>query len=166
MVGIPGQTYETLARDIELFRELQLDMIGVGPFISHPNTPLGAHDSTAGDQQVPNTEEMTYKVMALARLVCPTANIPSTTALATLNKAQGRELGLARGANIVMPNLTPLQSRAMYEIYPAKVCINETAEQCSNCIQARIKSIGRTIGTGRGNSPSWEARQSSQEAPA
>jgi biotin synthase len=153
MVGIPGQTYGDLADDITLFRELDLDMIGVGPFIPHPETPLGRDGGAppaAAGEQVPATEGMTYKAIALARLACPEANIPSTTALATLNRSEGRELGLARGANIVMPNLTPVAYRAAYEIYPAKVCIDETAADCRGCIQRRILSLGRTIGKGKG----------------
>jgi len=153
MVGIPGQTYESLADDIEAFRGLDLDMIGIGPYIRHPATPLGAgfEDMLAPvGEQVPNTEGMTYKVLALTRLVCPEANIPSTTALATLNLAAGRELGLSRGANVVMPNLTPAKYRVMYEIYPAKACITETAKDCSLCMNRRIISIGREIGAGQG----------------
>jgi biotin synthase len=153
MIGIPGQTFADLARDIELFRELDLDMIGVGPYIAHPDTPLGREPPAAGGaDQAPNTEAMTYKVVALARLVCPRANIPSTTALATLNLASGRELGLSRGANVVMPNLTPVEYRALYEIYPAKACIRETADDCHRCLRGRIHSIGRTVGSGRGDS--------------
>jgi biotin synthase len=106
---------------------------------------------TAAGEQVPNTELMTYKVVALARLACPRANIPSTTALATLNRAEGRELGLARGANVVMPNLTPMEYRAKYEIYPAKACIYETAEACHACMQRRIEGLGRKVGAGRGD---------------
>ena len=157
MVGIPGQTYEDLARDVETFAKLNLDMIGLGPFISHPDTPLGAEES-AGDDQTPATEELTYRVMALARLACPKSNIPSTSALATLNLAEGRELGLARGANVVMPNLTPQQYRPMYEIYPAKACIRETARQCHSCMRRRIESLGRTVGSGPGASPGYVAR--------
>lgn len=151
MIGIPGQSYEDLARDILAFRELDLDMIGVGPFIPHPETPLGQTLSCApADEQAPNTEKMTYKVIALTRLVCPEANIPSTTALASLNKADDRELGLMRGANIVMPNPTPPQYRVMYEIYPNKACINETSEACASCLSMRILNIGRTVGSGQG----------------
>ena len=151
MIGIPGQTYDDLARDILRFRELDLDMIGVGPYIPHPATPLGRDaDPAPVKDQVPNTEEMTYKVVALTRLVCPEANIPSTTALATLNQVDGRELGLMRGANIVMPNLTPPKYRLMYEIYPNKACINETSEACASCLSMRILNIGRQIGAGRG----------------
>lgn len=163
MIGIPGQSYEDLADDIEWFSKLNLDMIGCGPYISHPQTQLGKEKDEVEDmqgQQVPNTEMMTYKVIALARIMCPLANIPSTTALATLNLENGRELGLSRGANIVMPNLTPVKYRSMYEIYPAKACINETAAQCHNCIKGRILSIGRTIGQGRGDSPSYKQRKS------
>ncbi len=165
MIGIPGQTYEDLASDLETFTTLDLDMIGMGPFIPHPQTPLGGiceaaapAAATGAKSQVPNTELMTYKMVALARLVCPGANIPSTTALATLNKALGRELGLMRGANIVMPNLTPTKYRALYEIYPAKACIAETSEDCSGCLRRRIASIGRTVGSGRGDSPAKVGR--------
>jgi len=153
MIGIPGQTYDSLARDIEAFLAMDLDMIGVGPYIAHPRTPLGRGDIDLGAhecEQVPNSELMTYKVVALARIVCPEANIPSTTALATLNRASGRELGLSRGANVVMPNLTPLKYRAMYEIYPAKACLDETSEDCRSCLRARIRRIGRQVGAGPG----------------
>jgi biotin synthase len=151
MIGIPGQSYEDLARDIELFRELELDMIGVGPYIAHPDTPLGqAFDSLP--HEVPNTELMTYKVVAITRIMCPKANIPSTTALASLNFAQGRELGLCRGANIVMPNLTPLKYRALYSIYPAKACMQEKPENFHLDLKRRIEAIGRHVGTGQGDS--------------
>jgi biotin synthase len=90
-------------------------------------------------------------VIALTRIVCPEANIPSTTALATINVEQGRELGLMRGANVVMPNLTPLQYRAKYEIYPSKACVKETAEDCHICLHRRIQAIGRKIWRDRGD---------------
>lgn len=153
MIGIPGQTYSSVALDIALFRELDLDMIGVGPFIAHPGTPLGKKELPFAPEgeQVPNTEAMTYKVLALTRLACPEANIPSTTALATLNLANGRELGLLRGANVLMPNMTPPEYRALYEIYPAKACIQETARDCNACMKARIRSIKRIPGSGHGS---------------
>jgi biotin synthase len=160
MVGIPGQSYQDLANDLALFRELDLDMIGIGPFIPHPATPFG-HVEPAPAQasaQVPATELMTYKMVALARLSCPDANLPSTTALATLNLAQGRELGLQRGANIVMPNLTPPRYRALYEIYPAKACVRETADLCNRCITGRIQGLGRPLGRGPGASPNLRRR--------
>lgn len=164
MIGIPGQTYHDLADDICAFRELNLEMIGVGPYIAHPGTPLADEQPASGGRQVPNTELMTYKVVALARLACPLANIPSTTALATLNTAKGRELGLMRGANVVMPNLTPAKYRALYEIYPGKACVTETASDCGDCMKRRILSIGRKIGAGRGDSRVAEGRRGSGNA--
>lgn len=168
MIGLPGQTFGTLADDIGLFRGLDLDMIGVGPYIAHPDAPLGrgAAELQAPDgQQVPATERMAYKVVALTRMACPWTNIPSTTALATLNRSEGRERGLQRGANVVMPNLTPVRYRALYEIYPAKVCIAETADDCHGCIRRRIESIGRTVARGPGHSPNRLRREALVGAP-
>jgi len=154
MIGIPGQTLASLADDILLFRALDLDMIGVGPYLPHPATPLGTGQwrrPIAPHEQAPATERMVYKVIALTRLACPAANIPATTALATLNRASGRELGLRRGANVVMPNMTPPKYRALYEIYPDKACVAETGEQCAACMGRRIAAIGRDIGSGPGS---------------
>jgi biotin synthase len=154
MVGIPGQTYADLVGDLLTFRELDLDMIGIGPYLPHPETPLGREAVaifTDTPDQVPTGELMTYKMVALARLCCPQANIPATTALATINKKDGRELGLQRGGNIVMPNLTPIRYRALYQIYPSKACIDETGEQCNACLDGRIRSIGRLPGSGAGS---------------
>jgi biotin synthase len=154
MIGIPGQTHASLSQDIDLFRNLNLDMIGVGPYLPHPGTPLGQGDERRKipkQEQVPNTEQMTYKVIALTRIVCPEANIPSTTALATINRERGRELGLMRGANVVMPNLTPLQYRAKYEIYPSKACISEVPSEYHSSLCDRIGSMGRKVGTGQGD---------------
>ena len=153
MVGIPGQHFDSLANDIDTFRALDLDMVGVGPYISHPATPLGQGEwfrMLPEGEQVPNTELEIYKVMALTRLVCPEANIPSTTALATINQESGRELGLMRGANVVMPNLTPPEYREKYEIYPGKACITETAQACRVCLRHRIEALGRNVGSGAG----------------
>jgi biotin synthase len=151
MVGIPGQTWDTLARDIELLRDLDIDMIGIGPFLPSPRTPLGGQDAdrlrAADEEQVPNDELTTLKVVALTRLVCPDANLPSTTALSTLDPATGRELGLLRGANIVMPNVTPPAYRVLYEIYPGKASLHETAQVS---IERRIRAIGRHVGSGPG----------------
>ena len=156
MVGIPGQTYEMLARDIMLFESLDLDMVGIGPFLAHPETPLGAPGiSTAGHDpksidQVPSSEWMVLKAIALTRLVCPQANVPSTTALATINTLDGREHGLQSGANVFMPILTPAPYRQMYQIYPGKACIDEDALQCNHCLRDRIENLGRSVGTGPG----------------
>jgi biotin synthase len=154
MVGIPGQTWDSLAADILRFRDLDMDMIGVGPFLPSPRTPLGGSGAATffapPAEQVPNDELTTLKVVALTRLVCPEANIPSTTALATLDRAQGRELALMRGANVVMPNVTPVAYRARYEIYPGKACIHETAAACQGCLEGRIHALGRRLGWGPG----------------
>jgi len=152
MIGLPGQTYDSLVEDILLFRSLDLDMIGVGPYLPNPDTPMGCGEwkSWLGpDQQVPNSETMTCKVLALARLCCPEVNMPSTTALATVNSAKGYEHGLTRGANVVMPDLTPFHYRKKYEIYPkpqSECDANSTVEK----IRSRIESIERTIGRGPG----------------
>jgi biotin synthase len=154
MVGIPGQTWDILASDVLRFREFDMDMIGVGPFLPSPRTPLGGpHAATflaAPEEQVLNDELTTLKTVALTRLVCPEANIPSTTALATLDRVQGRELALMRGANVVMPNVTPVTYRARYEIYPGKACIHETATACQGCLEGRIHTLGRRVGKGPG----------------
>ena len=153
MVGIPGQTYASVANDIELFRDLDLDMIGIGPFIPHPATPLGSglgSSAMESGEQIPNNEMMVYKAIALTRLVRPDANIPATTALATINKRNGRELGLQRGANVLMPILTPQRYRQLYAIYPDKACSAETGEACNNCLTGRIQMIDRHIARGSG----------------
>ena len=152
MVGIPGQGYDILANDIISFKELGLHMIGIGPFIPHPDTPLGRGENLiVVEDQVPNTQEMTCKALALTRILCPETNLPSTTALSTLSD-QGREQGLNCGGNVIMPNLTPIKYRKLYEIYPAKSCIKEDAQEFHNQIKIRIESIGRTVGKGRGDS--------------
>jgi len=145
MIGLPGQTLEDLAMDILKFKELDLDMIGVGPYISHPDTPLAG--------SVNGTADMTLKMIALTRIVTRNTHIPATTALATLRPEDGREKALQSGANVVMPNVTPLKYRELYELYPAKICIHEAAEQCHSCIRQRISKVGRSISTDYGHSP-------------
>jgi biotin synthase len=112
MVGLPGQTLESIADDILLFRELDIDMIGCGPFIPHPATPLAK--SSAG------SVELTYRVVALTRIATRDTHIPATTALAVRSGALARENALCRGANVVMPNITPQPYRRSYDIYPNK----------------------------------------------
>ncbi len=143
LVGLPNQTIESLADDILFFKELNADMVGIGPFIPHPNTPL--KDAQTG------SFTLALKVMALTRIMLPDINIPATTAMETLNP-QGRLIALQSGANVVMPNVTDTEYRAKYEIYPNKICINDKPEKCRNCIEAKIKSIGRTISTKYGHS--------------
>lgn len=146
MIGLPGQTLESIADDLLLFRELQIDMIGMGPYIPHPGTPLYSIFEEKGHFSKDlnyDLEEMVYKVIAIARLINNNANIPATTALATTNPLQGRELALSRGANVLMPNVTDKKYRALYEIYPSKVCVDERPEDCRGCIEKRIRSINR-----------------------
>jgi len=97
-------------------------------------------------------------MVALTRLACPEANIPSTTALATTNQAEGRQNGLRRGANILMPNVTPPHYRVLYEIYPAKACIREDAESFHATVTGLIQAIGRRVGTGDGSRNRTSAR--------
>ena len=153
MAGVPGQTYASLAKDIETFGELDLDMIGVGPYIPHPLTPLGSGNiaiSAKPEDQVPNSALMACKAIALARLICPEANIPSTTALATLDRNTGHEMGLRRGANVIMPNLTPPRYRTLYEVYPDKGAIDADSSEGRERLLLRITALGRTVGAGPG----------------
>lgn len=141
LVGLPNQTIESLAEDILFFKEIEADMVGIGPFIPHPQTPL--KDAITGNF------ELALKVMALTRILLPDINIPATTAMETLNP-NGRIIALQSGANVVMPNVTSTQYRAKYEIYPNKICLNDKPEKCRGCIGAKIKSIGRKIATNYG----------------
>ena len=155
MVGIPGQTWDILAEDIWTFRDYDMDMIGIGPYIHSPGTALdgalGAElRQQAGAAQVPNDELTTLKAVALTRLLCPETNIPSTTALATLDPQAGRANGLMRGANVVMPNLTQPRYRVLYQIYPGKAGLQETAEITREKIEDQVRALGRTIGRGPG----------------
>ena len=153
MVGIPGQTYRDLARDIERLGELRLDMIGLGPYLSHPETPLGQAGQTVTDtaaDQVPNSAVMATKAVALARLVCPDANIPATTALATVDRDRGHALGLQRGANVIMPDLTPPGYRELYAIYPGKTPPTADRIEAARAVQALVASLGRSVGRGPG----------------
>lgn len=142
MVGLPGQTLQDLAQDIIKFKELDLDMIGIGPYISHPDTPL------AGSAN--GTVAMTLKVIALTRIVTRNTHIPATTALATLSPEDGREKALQAGANVVMPNITPIKYRELYDLYPNKT--NEAANSSHNYLREKITKIGRSISTDYGHS--------------
>ena len=157
MVGIPGQTWDSLADDIWLFRHYAIDMVGLGPYIECPGTALAgglgrALKTAAGDNQVPPDNLTTLKALALTRLICPYINIPATTALATIDPYSGRSHGLQRGANVIMPNITPAEYRALYQTYPGKAGLHETTDISLAVIEGQIKSIGRTIGRGAGTS--------------
>lgn len=145
LVGLPGQTLESLAEDILFFKELNADMIGIGPFIPNGDTPL---KDAAGGSFV-----LSLKVMALVRLLLRNINIPATTAMETLHP-QGRLLALQCGANVVMPNVTEGDYRRMYALYPGKICIDDTPAHCRGCITGKIISIGRFVATDYGFRPS------------
>lgn len=142
LVGLPEQTIESLADDILFYKELDADMVGIGPFIPHKDTPL------RGDVNIENFNTA-LKMMAITRLVLPDINIPATTAMETLNK-NGRLIALNSGANVVMPNITTSRYRPKYEIYPNKICLNDSADKCRYCIEGKIKSIGRTVSKTKG----------------
>jgi len=146
MVGLPGQTFANLAEDLRYLMELHPDMIGIGPFIPHSETPLGAEKA--------GTIEGTLVMVALARLLIPESLIPATTALGTLHP-QGRELALKAGANVVMPIITPTSVRKQYALYENKICGDDHPEDCRYCIERRIQSAGFEVDLGRGDS--WKA---------
>ncbi|EGT3615889.1 [FeFe] hydrogenase H-cluster radical SAM maturase HydE [Clostridium perfringens] len=141
LVGLPGQTIESIADDLLFFKELDADMIGVGPFIPNEDTPL--KDSEGG------TFEMALKVTALVRLLLPDINIPATTAIESLNR-QGRVIALQSGANVVMPNVTEGEYRKLYALYPGKICTGDTPAHCRGCITGKIRGIGRIVSDGPG----------------
>lgn len=141
MVGLPGQTVESIADDLLYLKDICIDMAGIGPFIPHPETPL-ANESGG-------TLEQALRTMAVMRLLMPDINIPATTAMESLHP-QGRIMALQAGANVVMPNVTEGEYRRLYELYPGKICVNDTPAHCRSCIGLKIRSIGRTIGQGRG----------------
>ena len=142
MVGSPYQTTESIIEDIRFLQELQPDMIGIGPFISHEETPFSSFENGG--------MELTLRLISILRLIFPYALIPSTTALGTINP-QGRELGLKAGANVVMPNLSPVNVRKLYTLYDNKICTGEEAAQCKGCLENRVKSAGYRIVTDIGN---------------
>lgn len=141
LLGLPGQTIESLADDILFFKEIDADMLGIGPFIPNGDTPL--HNAEGGDFT------LSLKMMALVRLVMPDINIPATTAMETLNK-DGRVIALQCGANVVMPNITEGEYRALYALYPGKICINDTPAHCRGCITGKVIRLGRKISEGPG----------------
>jgi iron-only hydrogenase maturation rSAM protein hydE len=142
MVGSPFQTTENLIEDLRFLQKLQPDMIGIGPYITHKETPFKMYKS--------GTLEKTLKMVSILRLMFPYALIPSTTALGTIHP-QGRELGLKAGANVVMPNLSPVYVRKKYELYDNKICTGDEAAQCIGCLNNRVRNAGYKIVTDVGN---------------
>lgn len=153
MIGLPYQTLEDLAHDLQFFYDEDIDMIGMGPYIPHADTPLaGVKENYKEDEQL----ELALKMIAACRILLKDINIASTTALQAL-KSDGREMGLLAGANIIMPNITESKYRANYQLYNGKPCLDENASLCRNCLEGRISSIGETIGYDKwGDSPHFE----------
>lgn len=143
MVGSPYQTAEHLAEDLLFIKKLNPHMIGIGPFIPHHDTPFA--DEKAG------TLELTLFMLGLLRLMLPKVLLPATTALGTIHP-KGRELGIQAGANVVMPNLSPVSVRKDYSLYDNKICTGDEAAECRFCLERRMKSIGYNIVTSRGDS--------------
>ena len=136
MVGSPFQTEKNLAQDLKFIEEFKPDMCGIGPFIPHKDTPFG--NFTAG------TVELTCYLLSMIRLIYPPVLLPATTALGTIHPT-GRELGIMSGANVVMPNLSPVSVRKKYELYDNKICTGEESAQCKNCLSNRMKKIGYEV---------------------
>lgn len=143
MVGSPFQTAENLADDLLFLKELNPQMVGIGPFIPHHDTRF-AHES-------PGTVELTLFLLGLIRLMIPKVLLPATTALGTISP-RGRELGIRAGANVVMPNLSPTEVRKNYLLYDNKICTGEESAQCRDCLEQRMASIGYQLVVSRGDS--------------
>ena len=142
MVGSPGQSARELAEDLKFIEEFHPAMCGIGPFIPHKDTPFG--DQPGG------SVELTCYLLSILRLIQPNLLLPSTTALGTLDP-MGREKGIQSGANVVMPNLSPVSVRKKYMLYDNKICTGEESAQCRGCLSARMASIGYEIVTDRGD---------------
>lgn len=142
MVGSPYQTLDCIIDDLLFIKELDPHMVGIGPFIPHHETPF--KDETAG------TMELTLFLLGLVRLMLPSVLLPSTTALGTIHP-QGREKGILAGANVVMPNLSPVDVRKKYMLYDNKICTGDEAAECVRCMQKRMESIGYQVVVARGD---------------
>ncbi|MGN0382724.1 MAG: [FeFe] hydrogenase H-cluster radical SAM maturase HydE [Eubacterium sp.] len=142
MVGSPFQTKENLVNDLLFLKELGPHMVGIGPFISHKETPFA--DYAGG------TLEETLFLLSIIRLMLPKVLLPATTALGTINP-RGREMGILAGANVVMPNLSPVSVRSKYTLYDNKICTGDEAAECIKCMSMRMKSIGYEVVTARGD---------------
>ena len=146
LVGLPNQTLSSLADDILFFKETDCDMIGIGPFIPHPDTPL----KNAKGKEL----NLSLKVMALTRLLLSDINIPATTAMETL-APDGQAQALNGGANVIMPNVTLTDFRKLYQLYPGKTTTGYTPDDSLKKVIDKIHALGRTVGSGYGQSPHW-----------
>ena len=144
MVGAPGQTMENLAEDLVFLKKLNPHMAGIGPFIPHHDTKFAKEE--------PGSVELTRFLLSVIRIMLPKVLLPATTALVTLDH-RGREKGFQAGANVVMPNLSPVKNRKQYELYDNKICTGEEAAECRGCLSRRAESVGYEIVTDRGDSP-------------
>ena len=142
MVESPYQTKEDLANELLFLKELNPQMVGIGPFISHKDTPFNNKKS--------GTTELTIFMLGLIRLTLPNVLLPATTALGTIDEF-GREKGILAGANVLMPNLSPLSVRKKYMLYDNKICTGDEAASCIECLKRRIEKIGYKIVTDIGN---------------
>lgn len=145
MAGSPYQTAENLAEDMLFIKELQPQMVGIGPFIAQHDTPFRNMQN--------GTLELTLFMLGLIRLTLPNVLLPSTTALGTIHP-KGRELGILAGANVVMPNLSPTTVRKKYLLYDNKICTGDEAAECRYCMQKRMESIGYHVVVSRGDAKS------------
>lgn len=142
MVGSPGQKMEHLAEDLIFLKELQPQMVGIGPFIPHHETRFA--NETAG------SVDLTLFLLSVIRILLPKVLLPATTALGTMDPL-GREKGLAAGANVVMPNLSPVKNRKQYDLYDNKICTGEEAAECRGCLERRVLSSGYRLTAERGD---------------
>lgn len=142
MVGSPYQTYADIARDLKFIEEFKPQMCGIGPFIPHKATPFASFDA--------GTVELTCYLLSIVRLICPTVLLPATTALGSIEEG-GRERGILSGANVVMPNLSPVDNRRKYELYDNKLYSNAESAQAKAELEKRIKSIGYEVVEARGD---------------
>lgn len=142
MIGLPFQTTGNLADDLLFMKTMDIDMVGMGPYIEHSDTPLFAYRN----ELIPLKERfnLSLRMIAVLRMMMPGINIASTTALQTIDP-MGREKGLRAGANVLMPNLTPGKYRSSYLLYQNKPCINDEAEECFDCLANRVRMAGEEI---------------------
>lgn len=156
MIGLPFQTIEDLAHDLMFFREHDIDMCGMGPYLEHKDTPLYQYKEMLLTKE--KRFELSLRMIAILRIMMPNINIAASTAMQAIN-AFGREKALIAGANIIMPNLTPARYRNEYKLYDDKPCTEEERESCIGCLEMRVNLTGDTPVLGEfGDSPHYFER--------